>query len=289
MKQRSLSAIGIAIAGILPAIMGGPVWAVAFTVLCILGFNEYVKMSCNISPGVPPFGYLLIPAFGVAGAWWTNETVLLGLVALAIALPLIETTLRKDLNGAFSDWALGASGILYLGVPLFAGIMLREMPGTVDAGWVSDLADKASLGWDANPRGLAWLITVILITWIADTFAYLGGRTFGKRPLSPVVSPRKTIEGFIAALVAGAITGALAIEILGLGVHWAAGIAVGLVLTVAGLFGDLSESVLKRQAGIKDSGTLIPGHGGVLDRLDAVLFNLVAGLYLAMLIDRYLL
>jgi phosphatidate cytidylyltransferase len=126
----------------------------------------------------------------------------------------------------------------------------------------------------------------ILITWLSDSGAYLLGRAFGKTPLIPVVSPKKTVEGLIGGLVAAALTGAVTVSVFGLDVHWALGLAVGIAIGIVGVIGDLAESVLKREAGVKDSGNLIPGHGGMLDRLDALLFTFVAGWYVAMLVDR---
>jgi phosphatidate cytidylyltransferase len=286
-KQRSSSAVGVAVVGLLPAIFGGPIWAVAFTILCVIGYTEYQGMSRRISPGVLPFGLVLIPLFAVATYFDRSDMALLGVASLALALPLAEATLRTSLDGAFSDWALAVAGTLYLGLPVFAAILLRKMPGTVDATWLTDLADAMALGWDAFPRGLAWLVSVILITWMSDTFAYLVGRQFGRRKLSPVVSPNKSVEGLIGGTAGAAVTGTLAFAVFGLDDQVWIGALVGVVLSIVGLFGDLSESVLKRQAGVKDSGTIIPGHGGILDRLDALLFNFVAGLYLALLVDHF--
>lgn len=289
MKQRSTSAIGVAVVGLLPAIFGGPIWSLAFTIFCVIGFTEYLAMSRRISPGVLPFGLALIPLFAVATYVERSDMALLGISALAVSIPVVEATLRKSLDGAFADWALATAGTLYLGLPLFAAIELRNMPGPVDRSWLSDLADATSLGWDALPRGMAWLMSVILITWMSDTFAYLVGRQFGRRKLSPVVSPNKSIEGLIGGTAGAAVTGALAFAAFGLDSHLWIGALVGAILAIFGLFGDLSESVLKRQAGVKDSGTIIPGHGGMLDRLDAILFTFVAGLYLALLVDHYVL
>ncbi|CAN5840678.1 hypothetical protein BH20CHL4_BH20CHL4_05670 [soil metagenome] len=289
MKQRATSAVGIAAAGLLPAIFGGPVWVAAITVLCVVGFTEYLAMSRRISPGVLPFGLVLIPLFALAAYVDRPDLALLGICALAIALPLAEATLRITLDGAFADWTLSTAGTLYLGLPLFAAIELRNMPGPIDASWLTSLADATAIGWDAFPRGLAWLISVILITWMADTFAYLVGRQMGHHKFSPVVSPNKSVEGVAGGTGGAAITGALTFTVFGLDDRIWIGALVGATLAIIGLFGDLSESVLKRQAGVKDSGTIIPGHGGMLDRLDALLFNFVAGLYLALLVDHFVL
>ncbi|MEA2528782.1 MAG: phosphatidate cytidylyltransferase [Thermomicrobiales bacterium] len=286
MRQRSISSVGVVIVGLVPAFMGGPVWAIVLAALFTIGAHEYQVLARHISPGTRPFALVLVPAFALAAATGGGAQALLGIVALAVGLPFFELILRQNLKGAFEEWALSAAGTLYLGVPLFAAVAMRKMGGTIDAGWLDDLAGWTSLGWDAAPRGLAWLLVVILITWLSDSGAYLVGRSFGRRPLIPVVSPKKTVEGLAGGLGAAALTGALAVSLFGLDVSWAIGLLLGLVVGSLGVVGDLAESIMKRQAGVKDSGTLIPGHGGMLDRLDALLFTLTAGWYLATLIDR---
>ncbi len=289
MKQRSISAIGVGLVGLLPAILGGPVWAVVLALLCTIGLMEYLDIARRLSPGVQRFGLLIVPLFAAIAWFECPEYALLGFAALAVFLPLFETTLRKNLDGAVADWALGAAGTLYLGLPLYAAVALRQRPGTVDADWIDDLADTLAFGWDAFPRGLAWLIAIILITWMADSFAYLVGRQVGRRKFSPVVSPNKSIEGLIGGTVAAAITGALTFWLFGIDDSIWIGLLSGALLAITGLFGDLGESVLKRQAGVKDSGTIIPGHGGMLDRLDALLVNFVVGLYIALVVDHFVL
>jgi phosphatidate cytidylyltransferase len=287
MKQRAISALGVVVVGLVPAIMGGPIWAIALAILCTIGFHEYHQMAKRLSPTLIPFGYVLVPLFAVATYVDRGDQALIGLAALSFVLPLVAATFRSNLDGAFVDFGLASAGSLYLGLPLYAAIKIRELDGTVSAGWLGNLADRAALDWTSAERGLAWLVTVILVTWLSDTFAYLVGRQFGKRPLTPVVSPKKTVEGFVGGLVAAALTGAIAFRVFGINDRWWLGIIVGIVLAIVALYGDLSESVLKRQAGVKDSSSLIPGHGGMLDRLDALLFTFIAGWYLALLTDRY--
>ncbi len=125
---------------------------------------------------------------------------------------------------------------------------------------------------DSEPNGPRWLLTALTLVWAADSGAYFAGRAFGKHKLAPRISPNKTIEGLVGGLVAGMATAAA--------FGWLAGaqpsqygwlMLVAAVAVLASVLGDLFESLLKRHAGAKDSGNVIPGHGGVLDRIDGVL------------------
>jgi phosphatidate cytidylyltransferase len=116
----------------------------------------------------------------------------------------------------------------------------------------------------------------LVLSWVSDSGAYFGGRAFGRRKLIPSVSPGKTVAGAIAgvlsAILAGALYGWLLTTWAGLPLGWAAGAAGGALVSVVAQLGDLFESLLKREAGIKDSGALFPGHGGLFDRVDSLLF-----------------
>jgi phosphatidate cytidylyltransferase len=175
---------------------------------------------------------------------WPFMTVLVLIVALGHA---------DDLERAVSGVAATVLGAVYLGAlgGAMAGLLLIE--------------PQAQGGW----RGL--LLMTILMT--SDTFAYFTGHALGRRRLAPAISPAKTVEGAFGGL-AGGVVGALGIRALGLPdmplVH---ALLLGLVVATAGIAGDLFESLLKRWAGVKDSGRLFPGHGGMLDRLDSLLFG----------------
>lgn len=134
-----------------------------------------------------------------------------------------------------------------------------------------------------SPLGDGLILYVVGVTWLGETAAYLVGSTVGRRKLAPVISPRKSVEGALAQLVAsiatGAALGAWLLPTCGLGLWLGAGALLG----VAGQFGDLAESAIKRSVGTKDTGALIPGHGGVLDRIDSLLFNLPAFYYFSRL------
>jgi phosphatidate cytidylyltransferase len=123
--------------------------------------------------------------------------------------------------------------------------------------------------------GMLWIFVLSIVTFSTDTGAYIVGRLFGRRKLAPSISPSKTWEGAIGGLAFSIATSVIAVELLSLDVSIIQSISLGAVLGATGQLGDLAESKLKRQAGTKDSSSLVPGHGGVLDRLDSIVWNLV--------------
>ena len=123
-----------------------------------------------------------------------------------------------------------------------------------------------------QPYGSRWLMLALAIVWAADTGAYFVGRKFGKRKLSPRISPNKTVEGMVGGAVAGMVVAVAAAPLAGATLQQLPAVALVAACTVGfSVVGDLFESLLKRHVGAKDSGDLIPGHGGVLDRIDSVL------------------
>ncbi|HKN77985.1 MAG TPA: phosphatidate cytidylyltransferase [Lysobacter sp.] len=124
----------------------------------------------------------------------------------------------------------------------------------------------------SQPNGHRWLLLALMVIWAADSGAYFAGRHFGKHKLSPRISPNKTVEGFIGGMVASILIALIGAPIAGASVAQLPAVALVVVVTVGfSVVGDLYESLLKRHVGAKDSGDLIPGHGGILDRIDSVL------------------
>jgi phosphatidate cytidylyltransferase len=289
MLQRSKSAVGVVLAGLLPVLLGGPVFAVAMALFCTVGFLEYQRLAGGIG-ATPPRITIAGPALAALAALlgygaWAVVAIVGGLTAIGIA----ELMRRPNLDGTIVDWAFGATGVVYLAMPTYAAVMLRRIDGEHGNGWLHRLSEWIPMPWDADSRGLAWLLVVLTTTWLCDTGQYLTGRTWGKTPLSPRISPKKTREGFAGGLVLAAATSALGFWIFGLGINPLIGVLFGVAIAVLAIFGDLAESLLKRQAGVKDSGDFIPGHGGMLDRIDSLLFCFTGGWLLALLIDNYLL
>jgi len=286
-RQRSISAIGVVIAGILPALIGGPGWAVAVAFFTGVGLFEFNRLTDHAGGRTTHAGFVAVLGMCVVAAFgWSASLTMLPL-ALTVGLVFTLVLSRGNASGSLSAVSYDLAGSLYLAVPAFSAIALRRLDGTISMDWLASTSDFLSPSWAAAERGLAWLLFVIVVTWLSDTGAYLVGRSFGKTPLVPLISPKKTVEGLLGGLAAAILFGLLAnwLFVLGLPILVASG--ASLVLAVLGVIGDLAESLLKRQAGVKDSGTLIPGHGGMLDRIDALLFTWTAGLYLAQFCDRY--
>ena len=284
MRPRVFGAIVVVVIALIPTLAGGPVFAAFMTALGIAGYREYVALAARITAvaaaraAIPGMGVII--ALGAAPLLDRSGILLLALSFLALTLPLVSLFPVAEMPGAFAGWSSLSSGSLYLGLPVYAAVFLRSIPGETRSPSIDTVAAQWSAISQSAPRGLAWTVIVILAIWSGDTVAYLGGRLFGRRKLAPKLSPGKTIEGGIAGLIGAMLIVAVAFPLVGLG-GWMPGLLTGAALGLAGQVGDLAESFLKRQSGVKDTGTLIPGHGGVLDRIDALLFAFPVGLILA--------
>jgi len=173
------------------------------------------------------------------------------LLTLMVALSLIWLLLRRQKEGAFIGWAWTMGEILYIGWLLSYFVTLRGLDD-----------------------GRNWVFLALFATFASDTAAFFVGRALGKHHLAPRISPGKTWEGAIAGVFSAIIVSLLFTISTPLQlplIHWQA-ILLGLLVSVFGQLGDLVESLLKRNMGVKESGKLIPGHGGVLDRIDSVVF-----------------
>jgi phosphatidate cytidylyltransferase len=190
----------------------------------------------------------LVVVMAAATCWWLGTPAFVS-VAVATAVGLAWLAVEVLLFGHDVGRAAAAvAGAIYVGGPL--GLLV---------------AIHARSGWTVT---LLLLATVV----VSDTAQYYAGRAFGRRPLAPVVSPKKTIEGAIGGLAGAALFMALAGSRILVGEALVPLAILGLAMAAVGICGDLFESSLKRHAGLKDSSSLIPGHGGVLDRIDALLF-----------------
>ncbi|MCY3612989.1 MAG: CDP-archaeol synthase [Gemmatimonadetes bacterium] len=224
--------------------------------------------------GGRPVGWLGIPAASMLvllaayeptfGAWADRALALL--LALVIAALVVAVSRRGTADAPLLSVTATVAGVLYTGGTLAFAVLLRHLPDSMAA----DARDPL--------EGRLLVLYPLVVIWASDTAAYFAGKRFGRTRMAPRVSPGKTVEGGVAGLAAAVVVGALAglvmRDLASFPVSPAIGALVGLALGVGGQLGDLAESLLKREAGVKDSGTLLPGHGGVLDRFDALFFSL---------------
>lgn len=254
LAQRVLSAVVmLLVAAALIALGRYTLWLL---VLGIAGVAWWEFVTMGRSAGRRPFmvvgggATLGICLLAAAPPVWRDLALVgaFGAIALAALVRRDHTDLRVDIGYTIF-------GLFWIGWLAGYAIYLRDFAGPVS--------------------GLTWLLTAIVITIAADTGAYFTGRAFGRHLLAPQVSPKKTVEGLIGGLVAVAIVGGIAAP-LALHLPWWQGAGIGLIGGLAAVLGDLLESAVKRRLGVKDSSALIPGHGGVLDRIDSLLFALPA-------------
>jgi phosphatidate cytidylyltransferase len=275
MKQRSISAVAIVIVSVIPALIGGPFFALVIGIVMALAFRELATLVSLLDRFSRAMGILSIGFAAVAALAAPDDRWLPAVLMFATLVPLGMIVFRERSLVDKSDWATTVGTALYIVLPTFAAVTLRGTEGTVRRDWFQDLAEMMPDG-ERTAQGLGWFFLALFITWMSDTAAYLVGKSVGRVKLIPRVSPNKTVEGAIGGLVAAGITGAICVFAFGLDLHPLTGFLLGIVLGAFGMIGDLSESMIKRRAGVKDSGDLIPGHGGVLDRIDALIFVLVA-------------
>jgi phosphatidate cytidylyltransferase len=281
--QRVLSSVGVVIVGVVPALFG--VWGAvaAFAVLGVIALTELRSTLRQIDHTVLmviALPAILVALVAVAAGW--PAWVFSALVAWSLLGPACLLVTRPTLDGALPAWLATMFASLYIAVPLGHIVAVRQIAGVAmgAGGWLTRLED--SLGFRDTTLGLSWFLLAIITTWLSDSLAYLSGRAFGKHLMAPVISPKKTWEGFAGGVVGAILTALVTNWCFGVGMRVVVAAVVGLVIACVAAVGDLAESLIKRQAGVKDMGTLIPGHGGVLDRIDSQLFVFVLVYYVAL-------
>lgn len=260
----AVAAVGIPLA-VAAIYAGGWVLAALIGAVATLGSLEFYRMAAkrNAQPlmeigALLAFSFVVVAALEPAGG--PNGFGLL----IALALPVIATAAiwQRGVEGQpLLSVSTTLTGAVYTGALLAFGIFLRHLPGHESA-------------W----HGTALVFAPVLLTWASDTFAYFVGRAWGTRKLIPRVSPGKTVEGAIGAVVGSVLVAAAYGMLLQQFTTYRPELVemalFGLILSVVAQVGDLVESLFKRDSGVKDSGTLLPGHGGALDRFDSLFFTL---------------
>jgi phosphatidate cytidylyltransferase len=260
-RRRRRSDLGARIAVAVPAAvvaivfvdLGGTAFALFMIALGCICLHELYRMLERWKP-VPLAGFAALAGMVLAARFGGQFQVLLVAVATVPVLFLVVVT-RKG-GGATVAIAGTLLGVYWIGFAFAHAELLRQLH-----------------------HGNAILIDILVGTFLGDTAAYLGGRAFGRRMLAPSISPNKTLEG----LLCGMFVAVLSIFFAGLYQDWLTqghALLLGLGVAILGPLGDLFESLVKRDAGTKDAGTLFGAHGGALDRLDGVIFTVVAGYYI---------
>lgn len=229
--------------------LGGPYTAFLVVVLTLLALQEFMQIGEQM--GMRPWSKLTtlvsvvwLISLSIGGAEWMLQMfvfwLLIGLGRLALTYP----------RTSLSETSFNLLSVLYSVVLLSHLYLLRQLP-----------------------NGLEWTFLTVFLVWATDIGAYLIGRQFGSHLLAPQVSPKKTVEGSLGGLLFSLAVALVFWRIVG-GATWIMYIFMGVIIGISAQIGDLCESALKRSAGVKDSGTLIPGHGGILDRFDSLIFAL---------------
>jgi phosphatidate cytidylyltransferase len=271
LRTRLLSA-----AVLLPVVLvvlarGGLAWAALVAVAAALAARECTELAP--AGGRRPetaVAAIAAPALALTALW--PEGDLARPVAAATVVAAFATQIaRPAADRSAGSWASTVAAAVYVGVLASYAVLVRGLA----------------------PGGLAWTVLLLAMVWGNDSAAYVAGKAVGRTPLAPVLSPRKTREGALAGSLASVAIGLLAPAAAHAGPAAMAPVAaqspltlaaVGLAVSVAAPLGDLSKSFLKRQAGVKDAGALIPGHGGILDRADSLLFAAPVVYYAARLL-----
>jgi phosphatidate cytidylyltransferase len=259
-RSETLARVGVAAPWIAFTIfilvVGGVTWTLAMVGLAWIGLAEFFRMTARLKPFIP-VGFVVVAGLVLAAHFGTGRTMGMA-VGAAFPLMFLFAVSRGSLRGVTYSMAATLLAITWIGGPFAHAVLLRDLPD----------------------HGAALVVDVLVATFVADTSAYAGGRLFGSRRLAPKISPNKTIEG----LMAGFLGGIMGFWFAGLYQDWLSGpdaLLMGACIAALAPLGDLFESMVKRDLDVKDSGRAFGPHGGLLDRLDAVMFTIVGGYYLS--------
>jgi phosphatidate cytidylyltransferase len=273
LRTRALSAVALVPPLIIALWIGIPAIAAVLVVVAILGGNEVFKLLKMAGyPSLSLFGIALAVALVLEAAVAPGGEKGLLLIAVGVVLAGVGAFGREDPRDGLVAWIATVFGAVYVGLIGFILHVANAAPPV-----------PADAPLNALSAAQGWILLLVLGVWSYDTGAYLVGRQIGRHKFLTHISPSKSIEGLIGGLVATTVVTSLMLAALGQ--NWLGGLVLGPVLGLAAQAGDLAESMLKRAAGAKDSGSLIPGHGGILDRIDSFLFaGPVVALYVLALV-----
>ncbi len=250
-SKRVIVAIVMLIIALGSVAAGGVFIALFMGALIFVGTGELVNIA-RAKGMNPPFYFIAVSSLVLLGLASFRLYELLFPVFTGISILMFLLMLFRGAQAAVNEVSMSMFSVIYGGVFPIHIVMTRNL-------------------------GMGYVLLLFLVIAACDIGAYYTGKFFGKTPLWPEVSPKKTIEGSVGGTLLGVFVSALAGHFIGISIFDS--VAVGLLITIFAQLGDLSESMLKRDVGIKDSGTVLPGHGGVLDRSDSYIFTGVAAFY----------
>ena len=261
--QRILVTATLGPLGVYLIYLGGLFYFLPVFALLLIATWEYAHLARHIGWQVSPWLLLPLVAALLVEAQWPQYDLYAHLLVLGVFVPMVAALWhyeRRSSPTVPADWLATAAGVLLLGGIGGYFFRLRGIP----------------------EMAVQWTIMAMVGTWIADSGAYVFGRTLGRHKLSPRLSPNKTVEGYVGGIFAGTLTTVLLAYFFD--IPLALGLLLGLVVSGVSPAGDLGISLLKREAGVKDSGHLLPGHGGALDRIDSLLWSVAFAYFLAPLL-----
>ncbi len=253
MVTRIIVGVLLGAAAVLVIVQGGWLFFIAMSLLCLLGMLELYRVVRPYHPAA--LAGLISMGLMVYCAWYRTPTGVLGSLALGLGLSFVLVAWGGPRPGVTGRMAVTMLGPLWVAMGFAHLLMMRRLDD-----------------------GMALVLTVVFGTWAGDTMGYFVGKYFGSTPMAPRLSPKKTWEGY-----AGGLLGTVIMVVL-IGLYTdlspSESLLVGLTIAVVGPAGDLFESLIKRDVNVKDAGSFLPGHGGVLDRFDALIFSSIAVFYL---------
>ena len=279
--KRLISGLLVGLFGLVVVGLGGWWFTIALGVIVHLGLLEFFRMAQF--KGMRPATKTTLVACQlllISTQWSVNGGIASSLADAVLPLSgaaICGWLLLQPVTGSIADIAASIFGLFYLGFLPSHWLRLRNLQA-VD---LAPLVDHIPWNWVSS--GLLITLMACLMVVASDIGSYVIGRRFGQRPLSPI-SPAKTIEGAYGGLVSAVLLGALAGELLEWPYGPFAGGCLGALVALFALVGDLTESMMKRDAGVKDSGDALPGHGGILDRIDSYLFTPAVVFYVVTLV-----